>query len=217
MIYTAHQPDLLPYSGFWYKMAQADIFDLKIFDQIQGKPGYQRRVKMRDQWVGMPVQSPSSTSLIIECTVEPVVAAGRLIEGIAAAYKNAPNWTNYGPDLCDVLMDNGAVYLWQFNLNLILHVRYLLGITTPIGIGVPHKGRGSEGIVETIKAYPGADMYISGEGGRSYMGDCKEFTDAGIDVVFSKHKAVTGDSILTVLMDYDDPMAYVMAEHEEME
>ena len=33
-IYAAHQPDLLPYSGFWYKMAKADVFDLKIWDQF---------------------------------------------------------------------------------------------------------------------------------------------------------------------------------------
>jgi hypothetical protein len=54
--------------------------------------------------------------------------------------------------------------------------------------------------------------YLSGAGGRSYMGDCREFTEAGIPVEFSRHHAVTGDSILTVLFDYDDPMSVVLAE-----
>ena len=46
MLYSAHQPDLLPYSGFFYKMANADVFDLKIWDQYVNR-GYQRRVMMR--------------------------------------------------------------------------------------------------------------------------------------------------------------------------
>ena len=54
MIYAAHQPDLLPYSGFWYKVAKADVFDLKIWDQYVHK-GYQRRVTMRGTWVTLPL------------------------------------------------------------------------------------------------------------------------------------------------------------------
>ncbi len=62
-LYSAHQPDLLPYSGFWSKMANADMFDLKIWDQFVHK-GYQRRVKMRDQWVTLPLVKGSSTDPI---------------------------------------------------------------------------------------------------------------------------------------------------------
>ncbi|MBD4563452.1 hypothetical protein GUG69_02530, partial [Xanthomonas citri pv. citri] len=43
---TIHQPDLLPYSGFWYKMAVSDAFIVSRHDQFQ-KQGYQRRVRMR--------------------------------------------------------------------------------------------------------------------------------------------------------------------------
>ena len=44
-----HQPDLLPYSGFWYKMIHSDVFILAVHDQFQ-KHGYQRRVTMRGRW-----------------------------------------------------------------------------------------------------------------------------------------------------------------------
>ena len=59
---TIHQPDLLPYSGFWFKMATCDAFVLSVHDQFQ-KHGYQRRVKMRDAWcshqlVGKPALVP---------------------------------------------------------------------------------------------------------------------------------------------------------------
>ena len=50
MIVAIHQPDLLPYSGFWFKMATCDTFVLAVHDQVQ-KHGYQRRVRMRGTWV----------------------------------------------------------------------------------------------------------------------------------------------------------------------
>ena len=50
MIVAIHQPDLLPYSGFWFKMATSDVFVLAVHDQVQ-KHGYQRRVRMRETWV----------------------------------------------------------------------------------------------------------------------------------------------------------------------
>ena len=65
MILTAHQPDLLPYSGFWYKMAVADQFDLAVYDQFQTR-GYQRRVRMRGMWASLPVQAASSGTPINE-------------------------------------------------------------------------------------------------------------------------------------------------------
>ena len=50
---SIHQPDLLPYSGFWFKMAVSDVFVVARHDQFQ-KHGYQRRVAMRESWVLPP-------------------------------------------------------------------------------------------------------------------------------------------------------------------
>ena len=63
---TIHQPDLLPYCGFWFKMATCDAFIVAVHDQFQ-KHGYQRRVKMRDAWcshqlVGKPAWCRSTRS-----------------------------------------------------------------------------------------------------------------------------------------------------------
>ena len=32
---SIHQPDLLPYSGFWFKMAVSDVFVVARHDQFQ--------------------------------------------------------------------------------------------------------------------------------------------------------------------------------------
>src|SRR5665811_1484312 len=102
-------------------------------------------------------------------------------------------------------------HLWQFNFQLILGIRELLDIKTPISIARPPVGRGETGLASIMKQYH-ATTYLSGTGGRAYKGDCEEFHNAGIDIAWSTHQPVTGDSILSVLMDYDDPMAVVMSE-----
>jgi hypothetical protein len=213
MIVSAHQPDLLPYSGFFHKVARSDVFDLKIWDQYVQR-GYQRRVKMRDKWVGVPVITDSSTAPIDTLRIDPDVAPAVLVEGIRRSYRNAKHWDKYGPMICDEILSTRTELLWQFNFSLIVMIRDILGIRTPISVGCRHEKSRSAGVIESLQIF-GTPTYLSGPGARAYMGDCAEFIEAGIPVIFHNHAAVTGDSILTVLMDYDDPLAVVMAEHDD--
>ena len=210
MILTTHQADLLPYSGFWFKMAKADLFDLKIYDQFQPR-GYQRRVRMRGTWASIPVVNCPSRVRICDVRIRPEDARRALTDAIVGRYRGARNWHHMGKALLDILERTRTEHLWQFNLELLLGVRELLGLTTPIAIGLPPQGRGSVGLVSVLRRY-GAETYLAGVGGRAYMGDCAEFREAGIDVRWSTHKPATGDSIVSVLMDYDDPLAVVLAE-----
>lgn len=215
MIVAGHQPDLLPYSGFWHKMATADVFDLKIHAQFQAS-GYQRRVVMRGRWASVPVVGNPRRSRICDVEIVPRTAHDALANLVIGRYRGARHWSEFGPHLLRVLARNRSAYLWEFNLNLILGVRELLGIGTPVAIAPPPHGHKSEGLVEVLRRY-GADTYLAGTGGRAYMGDCHEFHEAGIGVRWSDHAPTTGESILTVLMDHDDPMAEVMATHASRE
>ncbi len=217
ILYTAHQPDLLPYSGFWYKMAKADLFDLKIWDQYVRR-GYQRRVTMRGSWVTLPmVKAPVTDPINVQRVTD--AAPARLVDGIVRHYTHGSRkprfWDLHGPRICDEVLSIRTDLLWEFNFRLILLVRDILGIDTPLTFSRPAAPglRGSEGIISIIQSFPGPVDYLSGVGGRAYMGDCQEFTDAGIGVVWSRHRAATGDSILTTLFDNEDPMSVVLAEH----
>lgn len=221
MMYTAHQPDLLPYSGFFYKMAKVQgsgVFDLKVWDQFVEK-GYQRRVMMRGQWVTMPLVKGSSRDPIFRKRLKPE-ARGFLADQIVTRYTHAvkkpPFWDKYGPMICDEILSIETDALWDFNFQLILLVRDILGIATPITFSRRASAglRSSAGIIDVIQAFPPPIEYLSGAGGKSYMGDCQEFTDAGIPVHWSRHHAVTGDSILSVIFDYEDPLSIVLAEDQ---
>ena len=215
MIVAGHQADLLPYSGFWYKMAKADLFDLKIFDRFQPR-GYQRRVMMRSSWASIPVIGSTSRTRLSEVRILPVETRDVLSSHIFERYQGARHWRRYGPRILDMVNEIHTEHLWQFNLNLILGIRELLDIKTPISIARPQVGRDGIGMASAMKQY-NATTYLAETSGRAYMGDCEEFHDFGIAVEWSAHQPVTGDSILSILMDYDDPMAVVMSEQNVRE
>jgi hypothetical protein len=221
MLYSAHQPDLLPYSGFWYKMAKADVFDLKIWDQYVNR-GYQRRVILRGNWATLPLEPGSSYDSIFVKKIKPE-APGVLADAIRNRYGNQYNKAEFwdhegrGERVLDEILSIHTDMLWDFNVRLILFMRDLLGIETPLSFGRPvQEGlRGSAGLISAMKVFPKPLTYLSGPGARVYMGDCAEFTAEGIPVVFSPHDPVTGDSILSVLFDYEDPMPWILREKTE--
>jgi len=204
-----HQPDLLPYSGFWHKMAMADVFEIGIYYQYS-KSGYQRRVKMRDQWAAVPLIGNPGYIPIKDVRIDPKQAGIALRNIIKGRYAGAPYWKLRGEELVDLVEDNHTDRLWQYNLNLILGVRDMLGITTPVAVGSPLKGAKTEALVHALQQYGTGVHHLSGPGARVYMNEGGEFDDAGIGFSFTRHAPVTGDSIVTVLMDYRDPLEIVL-------
>jgi hypothetical protein len=220
MLYAAHQPDLLPYSGFFYKMHHADVFDLKVWDQYVNR-GYQRRVLMRERWANIPLQPGSSTDSIFDKLLKPEAAA-ELAKVVHSRYGSkagdgvAQFWAHEqrGERVLDEITSIKTDRLWEFNFRLILLMRDMLGIDTPLTFGraIPDDLRGADGLIYAMEAFPHPLTYLSGTGARAYMGDCAEFTAKNIPVIWSNHEHVTGDSILTVLFDYEDPMSVVLRE-----
>jgi hypothetical protein len=210
LIVAIHQPDLLPYSGFWYKMAKADVFEVGIYYQFVSR-GYQRRVKMRESWASVPIVGNPTRCAIKDVRIDPATAGSTLANAVAGRYAGSPHWKTRGPALIELIRDIHTDRLWQFNLELILGVRDLLGLRTPVSIGSPLEGTKSDALVSALRHHT-ADTYLAGSGARVYMGDCAEFIEAGIAVEWSRHEPVTGDSIVTVLMDYEDPMSVVLRE-----
>ena len=213
-VVSAHQPNLLPHSAFFYKLASSDIMDLRMHAQLTER-GYQRRVKMRDKWVNLVLaEGTSKTAMLDTIRIKNKESRVQLINTMRGRYNNAPFRKERLDFVCDMVNDQTSDWLWQFNLGLILDLRDWLGITTPISISGPTSLPKSEGIVEYVQRYPGATTYLSGTGARKYMSDTAAFTEAGIKVEWSRHDAVTGDSIVTLMMDYESPLEIVMKEQE---
>ena len=160
-----HQPDLLPYSGFWFKMARADTFVVAVHDQFQ-KHGYQRRVRMRETWVSHQLIGKPALCPISEVVVQPGWQ-GRLVDAIRGRYATARYWRERGPALCAGIEACSGESLVDVNVALIELVRPLLGITTPLVVTEPPVGQGVDRLIEVVTAV-GGTSYLSGTGGRAY-------------------------------------------------
>lgn len=212
MIVAVHQPDLLPYSGFWFKMATSDAFVLAVHDQFQ-KHGYQRRVAMRGSWcshrlVGKPALVPITAVAVAEGWQEHLAGV------IVGRYAGSRHFPTRGRDLVDRVRAATGTTLVEVNVALIEIVRDLLGITTPLVVTDPPVRAGLERLVEQVSSV-GGDIYLSGTGGAAYLGEdaAQRFAQAGIELRWSAHEMTTGDSIVTVLMDEDDPLEVVLRRH----
>lgn len=209
---AAHQPDLLPWTGVWHKMARCEVFDLAIFDQFQTR-GYQKRVLMRGSWAGWSVEGKPHRVPIREVRLT-VTSEYELADTIRGRYEGSRHWATHGEWLCEQVIEAGqSRMLWQANLHLLLAVRDRLGVDTPIAIGRAPRAHGLAGLLDVAGQYD-ATQYLSGTGGRAYMGEEPEraFHDAGVGLVWSRHAPRHGESIVTTLMDSDDPLAEILAE-----
>ena len=210
---TIHQPDLLPYSGFWFKMATCDTFILSVHDQFQ-KHGYQRRVTMRGTWcshqlVGKPLHGPDQHD-------RGGCEGGRtaLADVIRGRYAGSRYFAPRGTELVDASCACEGGMLDEVNIAMIEIVRDMLGIETPLVVTVqPPTKAATERLIEQVQMVGGYGL-LAGQGGKAYMGDDPEgrFAEEGLELALVRPQHTTGDSIVPVVMDEDDPMEIVMRE-----
>lgn len=213
LIVASHQPDLLPHTGFWYKMANCDVFDLAVHDQFQ-LHGYQRRVKMRGHWAMVKLWEKRTYCPITELVVHPD-AEQQLWDQIRGRYQGSKLWKSRE----DMVRHWLAVafkheLLFQVNHDLILSVKDFLGLDTEIKFA-PWQDpdvKAGERVAQRVELL-GGTAYLSGTGARAYMhADDLCWERRGIGVRWSEHVPETGDSILTPLFDHEDVLSVVTRE-----
>lgn len=191
MIVTIHQPEHLPWLGFFDKIGKADLF--LILDSVQFRKNYfQNRNKIR-------VNSPDGWTWL---TV-PVLQKGKFGQTIAEVeINNDSNWQEKhrrtieqayarSPFLKDHRGFLDEVYgkTWSrlADLNICI-IRYLMeqfGQKTPIKrtSEMEHGDGQKSDLILDLCQRSGATTYLSGAFGRDYL-DLDAWKRAGIDVVF---------------------------------
>lgn len=194
MIVAAHQPNFMPWLGYFDKMRKADLFI--VVDHVQmERQGFQNRTKIKTgegpRWLTVPVVQASRDETIAEKRVDNS-RDGRFrwgrkaMETLVHAYRGAPHFAAWEPALRSVF-DAGWDRLAPLNEALIELCRDGLGIKTPLvrSSQLGTSGAKSEMVLNMCRAV-GAEAYLAGSGAsRGYL-DVAAFERAGIRVLWQE-------------------------------
>lgn len=191
MVIAIHQPQYMPWSGYFHKMASADHFVL--LDNVQFKKNeWQHRNRIRGpngaQWLSVP------TTYIFPQLINEVGIADvhtwqiKQCRSIESCYKKSSYFADYYPEF-EAFFNRTFSMLCTCNIESIKMLAECCGISTPCTLASEFEvdGTSTERLVNICR-YFGADTYLAGAGGREYM-DLKLFEMAGINVVFQEFTA----------------------------
>lgn len=184
MIVTIHQPQYLPWLGYFDKADRADIFIL--LDDVQFKKNeWQNRNKIRTsqgwQWLTVPVLHDFGQK-INEVKINNKIDWRKAhLKALQLNYAKAPFY-NQTIGIFESIYEKEWENLAQINIHFIEKIVELLGIDTKIVIS--SKCQVSEDptqrLIDLCKGFK-ADIYLSGKDGHKYM-DFGQFEKSGLKV-----------------------------------
>jgi len=190
MIVAIHQPQYMPWLGYFYKMDQVDKFIH--LDTVQFKKSeYQNRNRIKIpngwHWMTVPVLHQDSKQLISDVMINDTIRwQHKHQKSLTSAYGRA----EYYHDIMSAIKwvwEKPWKSLSRLNIEVVGCLRELLGIETEelvaseLGVDVKQPDKR---IIQLVKA-AGGDTYLSGPGGRNYM-DLPTYEREGIEVIFSR-------------------------------
>ena len=188
MIASGHQPNYLPWLGFFDKMLQCDVF--LIADNVQfSVKDFQNRNKVKTfngaRWLTVPVEHVGKPLPINEVRIANYAGnwARKHWVTLKCNYSGAPFWEKYS-DFFEQTYSQEWTMLIDFNMHIIRGLMRFLKIEKPLVMAssLSVSGKGSELALAQDKAM-GANVHLSGIGGRNYL-NLKRFEEEGIKVVF---------------------------------
>ena len=193
MLVAIHQPNFLPWLGYFDRMVQADLFVL--LDHVQfERRNYQNRtlIRLEDEarWLTVPVVQLSQKEKIVDKRVDnPAGDAARWwgpnsFNTLRYAYRKAPHFDLYAPRLREIF-ERRWEKLVDLNIATLEFAREALGIATPMirSSTLDAEGQRSELLLDICRKV-GATAFLGGMGGsRGYL-DKEAFAAASMGVVW---------------------------------
>ena len=198
MIVAVHQPQYLPWLGYFDKISRADIFVL--LDNVQFKKNeWQNRNKIKTaqgwQWLTVPVRY-KYPQLINEVTINSDVRwQHKQRQAILSNYRKASHY-HYLEEFFEEILSRSWQMISQLNITAVRKLTRVLGIETPIFVAselgnFPRDP--DERLIALAKQF-GADTYLAGKGGNQYM-DLEKYRRSGIQVRFQDYNHPVYDQL----------------------
>jgi hypothetical protein len=172
MIVTIHQPEHLPWIGFFDKMNHADCFIL--LDNVDYRKRYfQNRNKILTKqgpvYLTVPISNNKVHKKIKDIQVSEAFSREEYLKTLQRAYARHPYFNDYFPEISKIILSNHTK-LADLNIDLIHFFVKALGIKTKIykASEMDVNGNSSELLLDICKQM-NADTYLSGPLGRDYL------------------------------------------------
>ena len=188
---TIHQPDFLPWPGFFIRWSNSEL--LIIYDDAQFiKGGWQNRDKIligsNEYWLTVPILVKNKLGQLIK-DVHINYNVKWQIKHIKTLYNNYSKSKNFS-DIIFIIeqaYSKKHKYLIDLNLNLLENLGEYLNINTPIKFSSDYElksGRNNK-LIDMLKIER-AKTYISGTGSKAYL-DEELFKTNNIKIVYQNH------------------------------
>jgi hypothetical protein len=184
-----HQPDFVPYLGFFHRLLHADLYI--VLDHVQFVSKTSRSWTHRDKiktpngeiWLTLGIKKSLLGTPINQIELSDTDWAANNLKLIHAMYRNAPFYAEIIPHI-EWLYTNLPVKMAEFNMRSITMLMALLDIQIPFVYSSELAPEGSKNIllIDLLKK-TGATHYLSGTGARGYMKQ-ELFNAAGIEVIW---------------------------------
>jgi len=182
-----HQPQFIPWLGYFDKMDKVDVFVL--LDNVQFKKNeYQNRnrIKTHDQWIWLSVPvSFNFGDLISKVRINNQQDWGKKhLQTLLTYYGKAPCYREYLPPFAELYHSAGDS-LADLNMGTIELIRKIFAIDTEIvrASDIPGLSEEPTARLLDICRHFKADTYLAGAGGKRYM-ECDRFKAAGLKLLF---------------------------------
>ena len=191
MIVAVHQPQYLPWLGYFDKIASADVFVL--LDNVQYKKNeWQNRNRIKTssgpQWLTVPVTYRFGQRINEVLVNNNENWRKKQKQAIITNYRKAAHWQQTSDVLEDIF-----VRPWQrladLNIFVVRRLAEVLGSPTPIYVAseLPAFPEDPDERLMGIVRHFGADTYLAGSGGHNYM-NLDKFAENGIKLSFQEYK-----------------------------
>ncbi|MFA8342130.1 MAG: WbqC family protein [Rhodothermaceae bacterium] len=191
-IIAIHQPNFLPWLGYFYKIQKADLF--VILDNVQyTKNSICNRNKIKNQqgeaaWLTVPVL----TSKGLEQNFNAIEIdykqkwQKKIVRTLEQTYKKTPYFDLYFDELREIL-EKSHSSLAELNIELIRYINSKLEIDTPIHIAseIDKEFGAKTDLVIGICKHFGMKNYVSGQGAKKYN-EPEKFEKEEINLIYQE-------------------------------
>lgn len=195
MILSSHQPNLLPYMGFFYKAYKSDAMALSV-DVAFSKKGRHNwnlvRTATGSRRITLPVHAHHDTPISEAVYVDLEYNLEKAIKGLLIDYQNAPK-LEIGEELLEQMRAAAKACesnMAKFNICIIKYICERFGMKTKLFSTEPLMLQGhKDDRIWDLCEKTGASVYLSGEGARAYH--IPEGFDArGIELRYSQYDPI---------------------------